>query len=81
MIDALVVPLIAPKPDAKDKPTEDKAREDEPQEEPKPNGRRRKKAEPAPEANGQPSEATPPAAEIFTFRSRLPSPQKRGVFP
>src|SRR6266568_8094929 len=67
MIDALVVPI--PKPDAKDKAAQDKATEAKPQEaeEPKPNGRRRKKdePEPAPEANGQaqPSEATPAAEE------------------
>ena len=65
MIDALVVPI--PKPVAKDKATQDKATEGQPQEteEPKPNGRRRKKGEPepAPEANGQaqPGEATPTA--------------------
>jgi hypothetical protein len=69
MIDALVVPLTLPKPDAKDTATQDKTTEAKPQEpeEPKPNGRRRKKddPEPAPEANGQaqPSEATPTAEE------------------
>jgi hypothetical protein len=53
MIDALVVPI--PKPAATDKAAQDKATEANPQEaeEPKPNGRRRKKDEPAPEANGQ----------------------------
>ena len=69
MIDALVVPLSLPKPDAKDKATQDKATEGKPQEaeEPKPNGRRRKKdePEPAPEANGQaqPGDAAPAAEE------------------
>jgi hypothetical protein len=65
MIDALVVPV--PKPDAKDKATQDKATEGKPQEaeEAKPNGRRRKKdePEPAPEANGQAQPGEAPAAE------------------
>jgi hypothetical protein len=65
IIDALVVPLTIPKPDAKDQAAQDKASEGKPQEaeEPKPNGRRRRKGEPEPvtEANGQtqPGEATP----------------------
>jgi hypothetical protein len=69
MIDALVVPLTIPKPAATDKATQDRATEGTPQEaeEPKPNGRRRKKGEPepAPEANGQAQsgEATPAAEE------------------
>jgi hypothetical protein len=70
MIDALVVPLTAPKPDAKeaatkDGATEDGAMEDKPQEELKPNGRRRKKAETAPEEPVQPDAPTPeePAAK------------------
>jgi hypothetical protein len=50
MIDALVVPLTIPKPAAQDKATEGQPQEEE---EAKPNGRRRKKDEPAPEANGQ----------------------------
>jgi hypothetical protein len=64
MIDALVVPLVAPKPDAKDGTTregatENGATEGEPQETeaPKPNGRRRKKAEAAEPA--QPDAPTP----------------------
>jgi hypothetical protein len=77
MIDALVVPLVGPKPDAKDKATQDKATEGKPQEaeETKPNGRRRKKdePEPAPEANGQaqPDEATP-AAEMQAGQDAKP---------
>jgi hypothetical protein len=63
MIDALVVPI--PKPAGADKATQDKATEPQEAEEPKPNGRRRKKDEPdpAPEANGQVQPGEVPAAE------------------
>jgi hypothetical protein len=63
MIDALVVPLVAPKPE--DKVPEDRVTDNKPEEgeNPKPNGRRRKKAEPAPEANEQAVEPTPTAEE------------------
>jgi hypothetical protein len=67
MIDALVVPFTIPKPAAKDTPTEGKTTEGQPleAEEPKPNGRRRKKdePEPAPEANGQAQPGEAPAEE------------------
>jgi hypothetical protein len=74
MIDALVVPFIAPKPDPKDKAAESKAQEAE---EPKPNGRRRKKDEPAPESNGQPQpeEAIPEAGVQEPTATDAPAPQ------
>ena len=68
IIDALVVPLVVPKPDAKDKATDSKPTEGNPPEESKANGQRRKKDEPAPDAKGQSEDSTPkdqgtPAAE------------------
>lgn len=79
MIDALVVSLVAPKPDPKAKQNEAKATEGKPQEgeQPKSNGRRRKQD--APEANGQPQsgEATPEAGvqEAAAPETTTPAPQ------
>jgi hypothetical protein len=82
MIDALVVPLTATKPDTKDKPAEGAA----PQEAEPTNGRRRKKAD-TPEAPEQPDAATaepqeptgqdaPPAADVAAQDSQQPKGKK-----